>query len=284
MPITYLNGRYVPHKRAVVSVDDRGYVFSDGIYEVAAVQNGIILDWELHLKRLHRSLGAVKIAAPCSDAALRNIIHQVMAHNGMENGYFYIQVTRGVAPRAHAFPKKPVRPSLMVSVLSMKPPTAKEYKEGVAVITRTDLRWLRRDIKSISLLPNIMAKQEAVEHKVKEAWLVMPDGNISEGSSTNAFIVTQEGVIRTHPADNSILGGITRDVLLMLARKDGINIDETPFTCDDVARAAEAFLSSTTAGALPVVTIDGKKIGSGTPGPVTKRLIELFNEHCARQT
>ena len=280
--ISYVNGAYVPHREAMVHIEDRGYQFADGIYEYIAFYNRILVDGDLHFRRMERSLHELQIAMPMSLASMKIVVRELIEQNGKDDGGLYIQITRGVAKRDHGFPKN-IRPALVIAVCAAKLPTEKQIKEGVNVITQPDIRWGRRDIKSISLLPNILAKQKAVEKQAREAWLV--DGDIiSEGSASNSYIVSKTGELITHPANECILGGITRDVVLKLARGDGIKVNERAFTLAEVKHAAEAFITSTSANVLPVVTIDEAAIGNGKPGKITHRLNELYTAHIFKLT
>jgi len=281
--IAYVNGRYLPHAEARVHVEDRGYQFSDGIYEYIAFYNRTLLDADLHLKRLERSLRELQIALPVSLAALTIIMRELISRNGRDDGGLYMQVTRGVARRDHPFPKN-TKPALVMTVCAAKLPKEHEVKNGVTVITLPDLRWARRDIKSVSLLANVMAKQEAAKKQAREAWLVEDGVTVSEGSVSNAYIVTKSGEIVTHPLDEHILGGVTRDVVLKLARKAGIKVAERSFNTVEMKEAAEAFLTSTSANILPVVTIDDAPVGSGKPGTITRRLQGIYAAHIFRQT
>ncbi len=280
--ISYVNGRYLHHVEAQVHVEDRGYQFSDGIYEYIAFYNRCMLDGKAHLKRLVRSLKELSIPEPMSQAAMMLVIAELIERNGRENGGIYIQVTRGVARRDHPFPKD-VKPALVITICAPKYPKPAEITDGVKVITQPDIRWGRRDIKSVSLLANVLAKQEASKHKTREAWLI-EGGHISEGAVSNAYIVTTDGKIITHQADEHILGGITREVVLTLARDAQIPVEERAFSTAEMQGAAEAFLTSTSANVLPVVQIDDKPVGSGKPGKVTRRLQELYADHIFKQT
>lgn len=273
--ISYVNGRFVPHSEASVHIEDRGYQFSDGVYEVMAVVNGAFLDGDWHLTRLRYSLEQLEIAPPVAWTALPLLVRELLRQNKARDGMVYIQATRGVAKRDHAFPKN-VRSSLVMTVVKPKWPSDVMMEKGVSIITAPDVRWGRRDIKSISLLPNILAKQAAAHAGVREAWLVGEDGVVTEGSSTNAWIIDAKGRVVTHPANHRILGGITRLTLIDLAKKSGIPVLEQPFTVSDLRKASEAFLTSTTSLVLPVVEADGKKIGKGVVGPVTKKLQQLY--------
>lgn len=282
MRTAYVNGSYVPHADASVHIEDRGYQFADGIYEYIAFYNRTLVDGELHLRRLERSLSELDIAMPMRLKPMMIVIAELIERNGREDGGLYIQITRGVAKRDHAFPKA-AAPSLVMTICAAKLPTAKQVSEGVSVITQPDLRWARRDIKSIALLPNILAKQKAAQAGAREAWLV-DGGRVIEGSASNSYIVSKSGEVITHPANESILGGITREVVLELARKAQIPVAERVFTLAEAKNATEAFITSTSANVLPVVSIDGKKVGSGKPGPVARRLNELYVAHIFKLT
>jgi D-alanine transaminase len=281
--ISYVNGSYVHHQEAVVDVEDRGYQFADGIYEYIAFYNRTLLDGELHLRRLERSLNELRIEMPVSMTAMMLIIRELIVRNSREDGGLYIQVTRGVAKRDHPFPKK-IRPVLVMTVCGPKTPKPHEVKDGVAVITTADIRWGRCDIKSVSLLANVLAKQKATEQKARESILVRDDRSVTEGAVSNAYIITDKGVLVTHGLDEKVLGGITRDVVLRLARKAGISVEERSFNSVEMNSAAEAFITSTSANILPVVKIDGKAVGSGKPGPVTRKLQELYLTYIFKQT
>lgn len=281
--IAYVNGRYVDHALASVHIEDRGYQFSDGIYEYIAFYNGKLLDADAHFKRLERSLNELEIGFPVAASALGIIVRELIERNGRDDGGLYIQVTRGTAKRDHVFPKN-ARPALVMTICGVKTPKPHEFSDGVKVITQPDRRWARRDIKSVSLLANILAKQEAARQKVREALLMEADGKINEGSASNMFIVTKSGILLTHPADENILGGITRDVVLKLARKAGIAVEERAFNITEAKAATEAFITSTSINVLPVVKIDDRLVGKGNVGEITKRLGELYNAHIFKQT
>jgi D-alanine transaminase len=274
----------LPLAEAGVSIEDRGFQFADGVYEVAAVLNRKLLDWPDHTKRLARSLAELSISAPASDQALSMIAERVLRANRITEGILYIQVTRGAARRDHAFPRG-IRPTLVMTARPFDFRQRLEQQEtGIAVVTAPDERWARCDIKSVSLLPNVLAKQAARTAGAFEAWMVGADGAITEGSSTNAWIVRRDGTVVTHPLSHGILAGVMRSTLLRLARDAGIAVEEAAFTAEDALGAAEAFLTSTTAPCLPVVSIDGKPIGNGGPGVVTGRLGQLLWQEIARQT
>ncbi len=283
MRVAYVNGSYQHHAEAAVHIEDRGYQFADAIYEYIAFYNGVLLDGDAHLKRLERSLKALEMALPMSIASIRIVIRELMARNNLADGGLYIQVSRGVAPRNHPFPKH-VRPGLVMTVCLPKTPAAYDFQHGVKVITQPDIRWGRCDVKSVGLLPNVLAKQEAVKKHVREAWLVQPDNQVTETSAANAYIVTKKGVLVTHHADEHILGGVTRDVILKLARKAAIPVEERSFNLVEAKVATEAFMTSTSINVLPVVKIDEARIADGRVGEVTKKLQALYNAHIQKQT
>ncbi|WP_029558538.1 D-amino-acid transaminase [Xanthobacter sp. 91] len=277
--IAYVNGRYLPHRDASVHVEDRGYQFADGVYEVCEVLGGRLVDERRHLDRLDRSLRELFIAAPMSRAALSAVLREVVRRNHVRNGMVYLQVSRGVARRDHAFPAPDTAPSIVVTARR----TDREAQEalarkGVAVITVPENRWPRVDIKSVSLLPNVLAKQLAKEAGAREAWFVDADGYVTEGASTNAWIVTAGRTIVTRPADSGILRGITRTVAFEVAANLGYTVEERPFTVAEAHAADEAFISAATTVIMPVVMIDGTAVGSGVPGPVAKALRLKFHD------
>ena len=276
--IAYVSGRYLPQSVASVSIEDRGYQFADGVYEVMAVHRGKLLDRELHLKRLERSLAELRIAKPVEDRVLRTILERVVKLNKVANGIVYLQITRGVAPRDHAFPLV-ARPQLVVTARRAKPADPKLMETGVSVISIPDERWARRDIKSISLLPNVLGKQIAREARAYEAWQVDAEGLVTEGTSSNAWIVTGEGAIVTRPAGPVILNGITRLVVIDFAREAGLDFVDRAFSLAEAKAAPEAFLTSTTSLVTPVTRIDGAAIGDGKPGPVTRQLRARILQH-----
>jgi len=275
--VAYVNGRYVPHRDAAVHIEDRGYQFADGVYEVVCVQGGEIIDEEPHLDRLERSLKELRIAMPMGRPALRHVTRELLRRNRVTDGIVYTQITRGVARRDHPFPPDGTPPSIVMTSRRIKPQDPALFEQGIAVISTPDIRWQRCDIKSVSLLPNILAKQSAREAGAYEAWFVDREGNVTEGSSTNAWIVTEGGELVTRQLGSAILGGITRQSLIRLAGEAQIRIVERPFTLDEARRAREAFLTSTTSFVIPIVTLDGKPVGPGKPGPVAARLRELYD-------
>ena len=275
----YVNGRYVPYSAAQVHVEDRGYQFSDGVYEVCEVRNGGLVDERRHLDRLERSLSELRIALPVARSALGVVLRETVRRNRVRDGLIYLQVTRGVARRDHGFPPPGTRPSLVVTARPLDRAKQNALAEsGIAVITVPDDRWSRVDIKSISLLPNVLARQAARDAGAREAWLVDAQGFVSEGASTNAWIVTQSGRIVTRPAEFGILRGITRTVVLDVAAKQGLVVEERPFTVAEAHIAREAFATAATQLVMPVVSIDGKPIGDGKPGPVARGLRTRFHE------
>lgn len=278
----YVNGRYVPHATARTHVEDRGMQFSDGVYEVIAVVGGALVDATLHFERLDRSLSALEIAAPMRRAPLEAVLREVARRNRVSEGIVYLQVNRGVAPRNHAFPRD-ARPSMVVTARRGQPASSPALVEGVRVITIPDIRWRRRDIKSVSLLANVLAKQAAAQDGAFEAWQVDEDGMVTEGSQSNAWMVETDGAVVTRPSSHDILTGITRTRLIDLARQDGITVIERAFTPQEAARAREAFLTSTSSFVVPVVQIDDAVVANGRPGAVTERLRALYLDFVARQ-
>jgi D-alanine transaminase len=276
--VAYVNGRYLPHRAATVHIEDRGYQFADGVYEVVAVQHGALVDEGLHLERLERSLRELRIAEPMAEGALKTVMREVIRRNRVRDGIIYIQMTRGVAPRDHGFPKNPVT-QVVMTARRAKPPSPETVAAGVRVITIPDLRWTRCDIKSVSLLPNVLGKQRARDAGAYEAWQVDRDGNITEGTSTNVWIVTEVGEVVTRQASEAILNGITRLAVIKVMEEHQLRLVERPFSVAEAKRAREAFITSTTAFVLPVVRIDDTVVGDGKPGPLTRRLREFYVEH-----
>ncbi len=277
----YVNGRYVRHADAAVHIEDRGYQFADGVYEVVTLLNGLLVDESLHFDRLERSLAELEIPLPASRAVLGLVMRELVQRNGLKNGLIYMQVTRGVAPRNHPFPPPGTRPALVMTTKAMEFARMPKFTEGVAVITVPDQRWARRDIKTIALLPNCLAKQKAVEAGCYEAWQVDGDGCVTEGSSSNAWILTRDNVLVTRPLNNEILHGITRRTLVGLAKEAGIPLQERPFTVQEAYDAAEAYATSATSFVTPVVRIDGRPVGTGRPGPFAGRLLAAYRDYAA---
>lgn len=274
--ITYINNNYINHNKAVVSVEDRGLLFSDSIYELISVFNSKIIDLNLHLIRLFISLKKIKIKPNFSKKKIETILKKLIKYNSLKNGYIYIQVTRGTSERKHEFPSN-YKPTLIVFTKNLNI-DEKIYKKGVKVITLPDLRWLRRDIKSTSLLPNILAKQNAFEKGALEAWLI-DDGYITEGSASNAWIIQNSNKIITHPVNNKILNGITRQILIKILKKNNFLVIEKPFNLIQAKNSKEAFLTSSTMSVVPIIKIDNFYISNGKPGETTKKIIKLYNYH-----
>jgi D-alanine transaminase len=273
----YVNGRYLPHGRAGVHIEDRALQFADGIYEVVGIIDGVILDEEEHLDRLERSVGELGIAMPMGRGALKLVIREIARRNRVTNGLVYMQVTRGASRRDHPVPAKNPRPTLILTARNVKVADIERQRdEGVKIITHKDERWARRDIKSTALLPNILAKTAARKAGAYEAWLIDADGYVTEGSSTSAWIVDKDGHIVTRNLSNDILPGVTRRVIIEAAAEAQMPVMERKFTPADAAQAREAFFTAASVGAIPIVSIDGKPIGDGRPGPVTRRIHDLY--------
>lgn len=270
----YVNGQYVDEAKAVVSVFDRGFLFADGVYEVTAVLEGQLVDVKPHLQRLRQSLAKLEINLPMADDDLLELHHELMRRNGISNGVVYLQVTRGVAERDFAYPKD-VPPTVIAFTQPRDFLNDPHAETGVSVITTPDLRWKRRDIKSIALLPQAMGKEEARRRGAYEAWMV-EDGMVTEGTSSSAFIVNREGVIVTRALSTQILPGLTRTRLLTLIEEDGLPLEERAFSVEEAIGAKEAFLTSASNFVLAVVSIDGHKIGAGKPGPITSALRQRY--------
>jgi len=279
--VAYVNGRYLPHAEAGVHVEDRGLQFADGVYEVIAIEGGRPIDLGGHITRLERSLRALRMTMPMPARAMRVVMREVARRNAVREGILYLQVTRGTYRRDHPFPPASVAPTLVMTARSGVRPTPAMVENGIGVITVADQRWARRDIKSVSLLPNVMAKQQAKDAGAYEAWQVDRDGFVTEGTSTNAWIVTKDGILVTRPLSHDILAGITRDSVLTLAAQAGLTVEQRPFTVEEAKTAREAFISSTTAAALPVVRIDDAPVANGAPGSITRRMWDLYEAHIA---
>jgi D-alanine transaminase len=273
--IAYVNGRYLDHRRAAVHIEDRGYQFADGVYEVIHLFRGRLVDEDPHLDRLDRSLGELRIAWPLSRAALRIAMRELIRRNRFVTGLLYIQVTRGVAPRDHKFPSA-VRSALVMTVRSIPEFPAEMRENGVAVVTIDDLRWARCDIKSVALLPNVLGKQAAAEAEAYEAWMCDAEGFVTEGTSSNAWIVTADGTLVTRPAGPDILRGVTRQAIFELAAGVGIPAEERKFTREEALGAREAFLSNSSHFVTPVTRIDGTVIAKGKPGSLSTALHERY--------
>jgi D-alanine transaminase len=278
--VACVNGQYLAHRLATVHIEDRGYQFADGVYEVMAVVGGSLLDEGPHPMRLARSLAELQIPAPMSNAALKVVIREVIRRNGVHNGIVYVQITRGVAARDHGFPNA-MWPLLVVTSRRKKPVDPRAAADGITVITVPDIRWQRCDIKSVALLRNVLGKQRAREAGAFEAWQVDRDGRVTEGTSTNAWIVTADDVVLTRQGDSAILNGVTRLAVLDIIRREGYGFVERPFSVAEAKSAREAFLTSTVVDLLPVVRIDGAAVGNGQPGPLTRKLRECYLTHAA---
>lgn len=273
----YVNGRYVRHADAAVHIDDRGLVFADAVYEVCQVQQGFIVDLTRHLDRLDRSLGEIRIRPPMPRAALTGIMREVLRRNRVVNGMVYLQVTRGRAKRDHVFPSPEVRASLIVTAKAMNPAVnAAKYAAGIKAVTVADNRWGRVDIKTVGLLPNVLARQQAKEAGAQEAIFVDADGYVTEGGATNLWIVDRAGKLATRPADHAILRGVTRMTLLDVAKKLGIDVEERRFSVADMLEAREVFITGATTICLPVVSIDGQTIANGHPGMTAQKIRDAF--------
>ncbi|MEQ7154448.1 D-amino-acid transaminase [Brevundimonas aurifodinae] len=281
--VAYVNGVYQRHAEATIHVEDRGFQFADGVYEVWSVFDGRMADFDGHMTRLHRSLTELRIDIPMSREALTRVLKETIRRNRVRNGIVYLQVTRGTARRDHPFPAEGTPPSVVVT--SRAAPFAKaqaQAAKGVAVVTHPDIRWGRCDIKTVGLLPNVLAKQAARDKGAYEAWMVDEMGLVTEGSSTNAWIVDKDGRLRTRDTQANILKGITRTAIMEMIEAEGIELDERPFSVDEAKQAREAFFTAAGAFVMPAVSIDGVKIGDGKPGPIATRLRERYLEAARR--
>jgi D-alanine transaminase len=277
--VAFVNGRYLPHRAAAVHIEDRGYQFADGIYEVCEVRGGRLVDERRHMERLVRSLGELKIALPMALSALAVVVRETVRRNRVLDGIVYMQVTRGVARRDHAFPALGTRPSLVVTARSIDGRKAEAVADaGIAVITVPENRWPRVDIKTIGLTPNVLAREQAKAQGAREAWFIDAEGLVTEGSASNAWIVTRDRKLVTRPAHLGILRGITRTVVLEVAAQEGVAIEERPFSVDEALSAAESFITAASQLVMPVVKIDGKSVGDGRPGPIARALRARFHE------
>jgi D-alanine transaminase len=281
--VAYVNGTYQPHGEATVHVEDRGFQFADGVYEVWSVFDGRMADFDGHMTRLHRSLNELRIDIPMTREALERVLKETIRRNRVRNGIVYLQVTRGTARRDHPFPAEGTPPSVVVTAKSISAAKNEAMAgKGVAVITTPDIRWGRCDIKTVGLLANVLAKQEARERGAYEAWMVDEMGLVTEGSSTNAWIVDENGKLRTRDPQANILKGITRTALMAIIEEEGVELDERPFSVDEAKRAKEAFFTAAGAFVMPAVSIDGVRIGDGKPGPVTMKLRALYLDQAKR--
>jgi D-alanine transaminase len=278
--IAYVNGRYLPRAAAKVSVVDRGFQFSDGVYEVCEVRGGRLVDERRHMARLARSLKELRMARPMSEAALSIVLHETVRRNRVRDGIVYVQVTRGAAPRDFPFPPAGTGATMVVTARRADPARLTQLAaEGVGVVTMPDIRWGRVDIKSVALLPNVLAKQTAHDAGAHEAWLVDREGRVTEGASSNAWIVTREGTLVTHPLGRDILPGITRSVVIDVIRAQGLAFEERAFTVEEAYAAREAFITSASQIVQPVVMIDGRPVGNGAPGLITAALRRDYHRY-----
>lgn len=280
--LAYVNGRFLRQAEAGVSIEDRGYQLGDGIYEVWAVIDGRLADAEGHFARLQRSLGELRMAMPMSRAALTVALRETVRRNRVRHGIVYLQVTRGVARRDHAFPNPPVKPTVVITARATSAAAAEaRAAKGVAVVTTPENRWGRCDIKTVDLLPNVLAKQAAKDQGAFEAWFVDADGLVTEGASSNAWIVGQDGVLRTRDIGANILRGVTRLSLIEVARQAGYKVEERPFTVAEAKAAREAFLTGAGALVMPIVSIDGQPVANGHPGEVARTLRAAYIRRAA---
>ncbi len=276
--IAYVNGRFVPHDRAGVHVEDRGLQLGDSVYEVCSIADGHLLDEEEHLDRLERSLNEIEMAMPMRRAPLKLVFRELIRRNRVRDGLLYLQITRGAVRRDHAIPDRPPRATLILTARAIDKASFEARRDsGIKVMTRPDERWARCDIKTTQLLANLLAKTTARRAGAYEAWLVDDDGHVTEGASTTAWIVDGKGNLRTRSLSNAILPGVTRRVIFEAAAEAQLAIAENSFTPAEAAKASEAFISSAT-GIIPVTAIDGHAIGDGRPGRLTRRVQELYAE------
>jgi D-alanine transaminase len=277
--IAFVNGRYVPHGQAAIHIEDRGYQFADGVYEVCEVREGHIVDERRHMERLSRSLSELRIPPPMTPKALGFVLRETVRLNRVRDGLLYLQVTRGVARREHAFPSAGTRPALVVTARKRDRAKAETLAEaGIAVITVAENRWERVDIKTIALVPNVLARQAAREAGAGEAWFVDEEGFVTEGAASNAWIVTRDGALVTRPAESGILRGITRTVVFEVATASGLKIEERPFSVGEALQAREAFVTAATQIVMPVIKIDGTPVADGKPGAISRALRARFHQ------
>lgn len=278
--IAYVNGRYVAQRDASVNIEDRGYQFGDGIYEVVHLYAGRFIDEDRHLDRLERSLREIRLPMPMSRSALRLVLQEIARRNRVTEGLLYMQVTRGVAKRDHVFPAKPVPPAIVVTIKRIPPYPTDVEKWAASAITHLDLRWARCDIKTVNLLPNCLARQAAKEQGAIEAILYDErTGMVNEGAATSFWIVDQHGVIRTRQLDHVILPGCTRGALMAELKEEGIAFEERAFSMEELRHAREAFITSATSFVKPITRLDGAPVGDGKVGPVVRRLFDIFARH-----
>jgi D-alanine transaminase len=278
--IAYVNGAYVPHSHAAVHIEDRGYQLGDAVYEVWAVFDGKMADAEGHFARLERSMAELKMTPPMDRRAMTVVLREVLRRNRVKNGIVYIQVSRGAARRDHVFPAPDTAPAMVVTARNIDPALgAAKAQQGIKVVTVPETRWGRCDIKTVNLLPNCLARQTAKEQGAAEAWFVDSDGLVTEGAATNAWIVDQEGVLHTRTIEANILRGITRSTLMRVVADKGLTVDQQPFTVAQAQAAKEAFITGAGTLVMPVVEIDGKKLGDGKPGPLATQLRETYMQY-----
>lgn len=280
--IVYVNGEYLPEQAAKISVFDRGFLFADAVYEVSAIVRGRLIDNGHHLRRLRRSLQELGMASPAGDDTIESIQKELIQRNGLDEGVVYMQVSRGAADRDFAYPRDS-SPSLVLFTQRKPIIDLPAAKTGISVVTADDIRWGRRDIKTVALLAASMAKMKAQDSGADDAWLVDDEGNVTEGSSCNAYIVTQEGTITTRHLSNDILHGITRKAVLRLADEKGLEIEERPFSVAEAYKAREAFVTAAGIFVLPVIAIDSHELGNGRPGPVATKLRQLYIDMALEQ-
>ena len=278
--ITYVNGQYVPHRDAFVHVEDRGYQFADGVYEVILVHRGKLVDEIPHLDRLDRSLSELRIESPMPRAPMRQVLREMVRRNRINDGIVYIQATRGVARRDHPFPKN-TKPALVMTSRRLAMPDRAKAEEGVAALTIPDIRWARCDIKAVALLPNVLGKQQAREAGAYEAWQVDDEGYVTEGTSTNTWIVTPDGELVTRQIGEQILSGITRATLIGLADKLGVKLVERRFSVEEALDAREAFVTSATSFVTPITKINDRVIGNGRAGSVAMGILNNYLDYAA---
>ena len=282
--LAYVNGRYTPYNQAMVAAADRGYQFADGAYEVLGMHANSFIDEQWHYDRLAQSLQALQIDWPVSPAALAIIVREVRRRNKLRHGMMYIQVTRGVAKREHAFPTPAGKPSLVVAGWPVnRDAIAQRQRQGIAVVSQPDQRWQRCDIKSIALLANVLARQQALKAGAHEAWLVDALGYITEGTSSNAWLIDHNHHLMTRPTSPALLSGVTRHAIMALAKKCNWKVTQRSFKTEDVHKAKEAFITSSTAGITPVVRFDGTAIGDGKVGEIVKKLLHLYDKDLPRR-
>ncbi len=280
MPRTaYVNGRFVPHCEASVHIEDRGFQFADSVYEVIGCINGDMADMRGHLDRLERSLKELRIVMPVRRAVFPSLIKELLRRNKLRNAAVYIQVSRGAAPRDFKFPSDEPLPTLVITARPFAFDAKPVSKKGIKVITLPDQRWARRDIKTTNLLPSVLAKQAAAEAGAGEAWMIDGEGNITEGSSSNAWIVTKDGKLVTRNATHAILKGVTRTAILPILKDSNLELEERAFTPKEAYEAVEAFTSSATSLIMPVLEIDGHPVGDGKIGPVTTRIYNAYRDY-----